>query len=607
MRKLLIAATWFALPLLSLSQKKTNQPLLADRFAGMDTAFERILRDWHAAGFAVAVVEKDKVVYAKGFGYKDYEKQVPVTPNTLFAIGSCTKAFTSAMIGLLQKAGKVELDKPVRTYLPELRFYNDAMNNSITLRDMMSHRTGLPRHDYSWYGFSSASRDSLMRRIQFMEPSLGIRERWQYNNFMFMLQGLVAEKITGKSWEDNIRESIFKPLGMTQSNFTIPDLEKNTDGSYGYGVKQDSILKKLDYYNINAMSPAGAINSNVMEMANWVTAWINGGKFKGKEVLPAGYVTEAMSSQMVVNAALPTREKPDVQFANYGFGWMLGSYKGHYRVEHGGNIDGFSASTCFFPSDSVGIVVLTNQNGSAITSIVRNLLADRMLKLPYFDWNSDVKRTSDKAKATAKEAGKTRISTRKFNTTPSHALKEYEGIYTHPGYGSFEVNYVHDSLFAKLGKDLLWLRHYHYDIFDPFDKDPKEGIDTTEKSELRLQFQMSEAGEINAVNLALEPTLPPLKFTRAPKPKEVTAEELQKYVGEYTLNGVSPKVYIKDNKTLYILVPGQPDYELVPIDKNKFGLKVISGYYIQFEVNEKGETTELTLIQPNGSFKAKKK
>ena len=440
-----------------------------------------------------------------------------------------------------------------------------------------------------------------------MEPSVGIREKWQYNNFMFLLQGMVSEKITGKTWEENISESIFKPLGMNNSNFSVKEMAKSADVAIGYGLKKDSIIHKLDYYNIDAMGPAGSINSNVLDMAKWVSTWINGGKYNSKEILPANYITEAMSSQMVIGAALPTKEKPDIQFANYGFGWMLGSYKGHYRVEHGGNIDGFSASTCFFPSDSIGIVVLSNQNGSSVPSVVRNLLADRLLKLPYFDWNTDLKRTTDKAKATAKELAKNKTSNRKTGTSPSHPLHAYEGLYNHPGYGNFEIAVSNDSLFAYLGKDILWLRHYHYDIFEPFDKDPKEGIDTSEKSDLHFQFQMNEAGDIDAINLPLEPTLTPLKFRKGAKPKSISSEELTKYIGDYELGGAVVKIYSKDNKTLFALVPGQPDYELVPVDKNKFALKVISGYYVQFDTNEKEEISGLTFLQPNGNFKAKKK
>jgi CubicO group peptidase (beta-lactamase class C family) len=608
MKKTLLAILFASLAFSSIAQKKPTKPVPEpDRFAGLDTAFERVLKDWHAAGFAVAVVEKNKVVYAKGFGYRDNEKKIPVTPTTLFAIGSCTKAFTSSMLGLLQKQGKVEFDKPVRTYLPDLKFFNDNMNNNILLRDLMCHRTGLPRHDYSWYGFPSTSRDSLMKRIQYMEPSFGIREKYQYNNFMFLLQGIIAEKITGKRWEENIRENIFKPLGMNQSNFSVSDMEKNSDASIGYGLKKDTIIKKLDYYNIDAMGPAGSINSNVMEMANWVTTWINGGKFNGKEILPAGYVTEAMSEQMVSGAGIPSKEKPDVQFSNYGFAWSLGSYKSHYRVEHGGNIDGFSASTCFFPTDSIGIIVLTNQNGSGVTGVVRNLIADRMLKLPYFDWNTDLKRTADKNKATAKEAEKTKTSNQKTGTTPTHALKEYEGMYNHPGYGSFDLSVSHDSLFAKMGKDILWLRHFHYDIFEPFGKDPVDGIDTADKSPLRFQFNMNEAGDITSVQAALEGTLPPLKFTKTAKAKPISKEELQKYVGDYDLKTVVAKVYIKDEKTLFVLIPGQPDYELIPVDKHKFGFKIMNGYFVQFDVDDKGESTALTFVQPNGNFKAPRK
>ncbi len=602
-----MAAALLAIAFTSIAQKKTKPTPQTDRFAGLDTAFERALKDWHAAGFAVAVIEKDKVVYAKGFGYRDNEKKIPVTPNTLFAIGSCTKAFTASMMGLLQKDGKLSLDKPVLTYLPTLRFYNDDMNSHILLRDLMCHRTGLPRHDYSWYGFTTTSRDSLLKRIQYMEPTYGVREKWQYNNFMFFLQGMVAEKITGKSWEENISENIFKPLGMSSSIFSVKEMAKSADASIGYGLKKDSIINKLDYYNIDAMGPAGSINSNVLDMAKWVTTWINGGKYNGKEIIPAAYVTEAMSSQMVIAGGVPSKEKPDIYFSNYGFGWMLGSYKGHYRVEHGGNIDGFSASTCFFPSDSIGIVVLSNQSGSSIPGVVRNLIADRLLKLPYFDWSTDLKRTADKAKATAKEAEKTKSSNRKPNTTPTHPLKDYEGFYNHPAYGTFEVSLVNDSLFAKIGKDLLWLRHYHYDIFEPFDKDPKDGIDTTDKSPLHFQFQMNEAGEINAVSLPLEATLPALKFSKTPKPKSITKEELVKYTGDYDLGGGVVKVYIKDEKTLFVLVPGQPDYELVPVDKNKFALKVAAGYYVQFDVSDDGVTTALSFLQPNGNFKATKK
>lgn len=589
----------------SFAQKKTVAK--ADPFAGLDTAFERVLKDRKAAGFAVAVVSKDKIIYAKGFGYRDYESKIPVTPTTQFAIGSCSKAFTSSLIGLLEKDNKLELDKPATSYLPELRFFNDNMNNMITVRDMMCHRTGLPRHDYSWYLFNTTSRDSLLRRIQYQEPTTALRQTWQYNNFMFLAQGMIAEKLTGKSWEENVKEKIFTPLGMINSNLSIHDLKKNKEAALGYTVHKDSVIKKIDYYDINAMGPAGSINSSVTEMGNWVMTWINGGKFNGKEILPANYVKEAISSQMVISAALPDKEIPDAHFSNYGFGWMLSSYRGHYRVEHGGNIDGFSASTSFFPSDSIGIIVLTNQNASAVTGIVRNMIADRILGIKPIDWNGRRNDADAKAKKAEQEAAKNVTSNKKVGTKPSHTQKDYAGVYTNPGYGEFEITNDNDSLIMHTQNGDLWLRHYHFDVFEALGIDKEDGIDTTQQENLKIQFQMTLAGEISSVLLGLQPGLKDIEFTRSTKAKEVAKDELKKYIGEYELQpGVNAKFYIKGEKTLYAFIEGQPEYELVPTDKNKFDLKIIKGYSVLFDENDKGEITAVSFIQPNGTLKAKK-
>jgi CubicO group peptidase (beta-lactamase class C family) len=592
---------FIALP--AFSQKKADDRSTA--LTGIDTLMERILKERKGAGFAVAVVDKNKIIYSKGFGYRDTEKKLPVTTNTQFAIGSCTKAFTSLLVGLLNKEGKLEYDNPVRDYLPEVKFFNADLNNLLTVRDLMCHRTGLPRHDYSWYLFNTDSRDSMVQRIQYQEPTEGIRQKWQYNNFMFLLQGMVAQKLSGKSWEDNIREKIFAPMGMSNSNVTIKELQKNADAALGYELYKDSILKKVDYYNINAMSPAGSINSSVNDMGKWAMMWLNGGKINGKEVFPEPYLKEAISSQMVIGAALPDKEKPDVYFANYGFGWFMASYRGHYRVEHGGNIDGFSASTCFFPSDSIGIIVLTNQGGSAITAIVRNSIADRLLKVKPLDWLGDRNRADAKAKE-AEERGDN--NSRQLGTKPSHEAKAYEGLYNHPGYGTMEVALQKDSLFGYTPGNKIWLRHHHYEVFQAFEVHKTDGIDTTQTEGLKIQFTMNQAGEINAALMTLEEGLKPMEFARKPRPKAITAAELKKYEGEFELSpGATAKIYIKGEKTLYAFVEGQPEYELVPTDKNKFILKALSGYSILFEENDKSEITGLSFIQPNGTFKAKKK
>jgi CubicO group peptidase (beta-lactamase class C family) len=601
--------SFLIIPLLFLSFGALSQKTKNDtdrRLAGLDAIFNKVLKDWHAAGFAVAVVEKNKIIYAKGFGYRDVEKQLAVTANTLFAIGSCTKAFTASLIGLLQKEGKVDLDKPATSFLPELKFYNNNLDNNVTPRDMLSHRTGLPRHDFSWYLFPTNSRDSLMHRIRYMEPSAPLREKWQYNNFMYLTLGVMDEKLTGNTWEKDVKEKFLDPLQMVNSNFTIKDLVANPDASLGYGLKKDSIIKRLDHYNIAAMSPAGAINSSVNEMSNWVITWINDGKFNGKQIIPSEFRQQAISSQSIMGGALPGKEKPGLYFSNYGFGWMLSSYNGHYRVEHGGNIDGFSASTSFFPSDSIGIIVLSNQDGSVVPSIIRNTIADRMLGLKFYDWNADMLKSKTKGNPGKDSAEKK--PAKKLNMPLTHSLKDYAGNYFEPGYGTLMITFKNDSLFSSSVNKIYWMHHNNYDVFDLFEKDKADGIDTTDlQSGIQFQFQLNTGGDIESLSIPLESTIKPIIFKKQLIAKNVSKESLQKYVGDYDLKGITVKFYLKNDQTLYAFVPGQPEYELVPVEKDKFAIKVLSGYFIQFDVDQNNKVTSTTFMQPNGNFQALKK
>jgi hypothetical protein len=423
---------------------------------------------------------------------------------------------------------------------------------------------------------------------------------------MFLTQGVIAERITGKSWEENIDLHFFQPLEMKTSSTVIDGLKTGKDASIGYEIKNDSIIKKMEYYDIASMGPAGSINSNVTEMSNWVMTWINGGKFKGKQILPESYVSEAMSSQMVMSGGVPDKEFPDLHMSSYGYGWMMSSYKGHYRVEHGGNIDGFSANVSFFPSDSIGIIVLANQNGSVIPSLARNIISDRVLKETRTDWNKTYKERSDKAKAAEKEALATKTSSQKTGTKPSHLLVEYTGDYSNPGYGTLEIIFKNDSLFAKAGKNNMWLKHHHYDIFSPYPV--VEGkVDTVGGFGLQFNFRTNDSGEISSFVSKLEPAVDHLEFKRTPKGVIMDKAELEKYVGDYELPGIVAKVYIKGENTLYLLVPGQPEYELLPLEKHKFALKILDGFKLEFVEGESGNIAEVLFVQPNGTFKAKRK
>ena len=574
---------------------------LDKRLKGLDSELEKVLKKLEEPGFSVAIVENDQILYSKGFGYRDYENKIKVDSNTLFAIGSATKSFTSSLLGVLREDEKLDFEDSPIDYINELRFYNSQMNDVISIRDMMSHRTGLPRHDASWYFFPTFSKDSLVSRVKHHKPFTSVRNQWWYNNFMFMLQGVVAERITNKTWSENIKEMIFDPLGMTRSNTSIAELENSENAAFGYS--QD--FKKMDYYKIAGMGPAGSINSSVNEMSKWLITWINKGEYKGRKILPPNYTEEAISSQSVVVANLPDEDNPGLHLTNYGYGWFLSSYKGHYRVEHGGNIDGFSTSAAFYPSDKVGIIVLSNQNASNTPSIVRNIISDRMLDVKKTDW---LKYHFDKLKEAEliqKELDKNEDSDKIKGTNPSRSINEYEGEYTNLGYGTFDVSMKNDSLFMKIPNKTFWLSHHHYDTFLPYEL--KNGkVNLEDESVIFITFSADQLGEIKKLSTGLEPAIEePIYFDRKIKTIEIETSELDKYVGDFKFMKNMCKTYLKDD-VLYVFIAGQPEHKLNPIGKHLFSFEKLEGYKVKFDVSKNEKVTHISFIQPNGTFRYKK-
>jgi len=585
--------------LIAFSTFARAQPLQPDpRLAGIDSLLEKLLDDYHVAGFSVAVVHKDSVVYAKGFGYRDYEKRLPATPHTLYAIGSSTKAFTAALLGTLFD-DSLSLDDKAGEYLPALRF-KDGRESQVTVRDLMTHRTGLSRYDFSWYVFNSDARDSLLRRVQYMEPNEEVRAKWQYNNFMYLAQGMIAERMTGKTWEENIRQRFLVPLGMRRSNFDVNEMASDADASLGYVVSDKDSIEKVPYFEIRGMGPAGSINSSVLEMANWLKLWINGGEFGGKALIPRTYVREAASSQMVMGDGLPGKYS-DVHISNYGLGWMIASYRGHYRVEHGGNIDGFSASTGFFPTDSLGIVVLTNQNSSPVPNVVRNFIADRMLGLPFVNWNTQISNGSEEA--TTPDTAQQEDVARMRGTRPSHVLADYTGSYQNPAYGTFTLRLRNDTLLTAIGKQRVWLRHYHYDVFDlkGFEED---GRPDTADGGMKINIRIGVDGQVEGAVIPMDPSLDPVEFKRQPLVQHLSEAQMQAYAGFYELAGLRVHITVKDG-VLFMDVPGQTNYETIAQGGHYFKLKVLNGFAIRFEMDEtQSKALALYAIQPNGTFKA---
>ena len=217
------------------SEKAASAAMAKPNLGDFDDFVNQAIKDWKVPGAAVAVVQGDKVILLKGYGYRDLEKQLPVTPNTLFAIGSITKSFTVSTMGMEMDEGKVDWDKPVRDYLPAFKMYDPVLTEQMMIRDLITHRSGLPRHDMVWYS-SDFSREDIIRRLQFLEPNKPLRSTFQYNNLMFMTAGYIAGLLNGKSWEDTVRERIFTPLGMNGTNFSLKDTQNSPD--FAHAISQ---------------------------------------------------------------------------------------------------------------------------------------------------------------------------------------------------------------------------------------------------------------------------------------------------------------------------------------------------------------------------------
>ncbi len=320
---------------------------------------------WNTPGISVAIVMNDSVLMAEGFGYRNLEDSLPVTSKTLFAIGSCTKAFTTAAMGILVDEGKLDWEAKVTEYLPAFQLHEDYATDHMNLIDLVTHRSGLPRHDALWYG-SSLTREELFKRLKYLEFSEEFRTEFQYNNLMFMTAGLLVGHVAGTTWEDFVKKRILDRLGMINSNFSVNISQQADDYALPYIEKKDSITL-TDFRNIDAMGPAGSINSNAEDMARWLKLQLNGGEVNGNEIISSTNIDLMHSPQIIMKGKTAN---PEILFSAYGLGWGMESYRGHYLVQHGGGIDGFTAMVTLLPQDDIGIVVLANKSGDMLTNIL---------------------------------------------------------------------------------------------------------------------------------------------------------------------------------------------------------------------------------------------
>jgi len=482
-------------------------------FNGFDGFVEQVMKDWKVPGLAVAVVKDGKVIYAKGFGYRDVKKGLKVTPDTLFAIGSCSKAFTATAMAILADEGKLDWDKPVRNYLPDLMLHDGYATEHIRPRDLVTHQSGLPRHDMVWYG-SPLSRKEIFERLRYLEPSQPLHAKFQYNNMMFMTAGVLVERISGATWEDFVRKKILDPLEMKTSNFSVNDSRKAADFSLPYGEVKDEI-KEIPFRNIDAIGPAGSINSSVNEMSRWLLMQLGKGKFNGRQIVSEKGLAETHMPQIVAGGDLKYDES---FYSSYAMGWAVTSYRGHPALSHGGGIDGFTSQVRFLPKDQLGVVVLTNSSSPASGLIAANAV-DRTLGLSEAPWAQRAKDDAAKAREAQAKAKSEDEAKRKKDATPTHALRDYTGKFDHPAYQTLGITQEGEQLKVDLHGLTGALKHYHYDIFQVTD-DADALVGT------KVTFLMNRAGEIDRVAITLEPNVKEIIFTRRKEnARDVTSNE----------------------------------------------------------------------------------
>jgi CubicO group peptidase (beta-lactamase class C family) len=566
---------------------------LKEKLDRLRIVVDSLRKVWKVPGVGLGVIKDDKIILNEGFGMRSFKDSLPVTSQTLFAIGSSTKAFTATAVGMLVDDGKLEWDKPVRQYLPTFKMYDDFASQRMTITDLLSHRSGLPRHDFMWYN-STFSRKDIFDRLQYLEPNKDFRTDWQYQNIMFMTAGYLLEQVSGGTWESFVKSRIFEPLGMKTSNFSVDESQKTPDFAFPYREVKDTV-KLIPFRNITTAGPAGSINSSVNEMLEWVRLQLNDGKVGEKQVISAATIANIHAPHMAMQQS---QQYTEVLSNSYALGWFTKVYRGHQMVEHGGNIDGFSANVAFLPNDKIGLVVLTNLDGTPLPGLIRNYVTDIMLGFEPIDWSTRIKSNADLAK-TAQEKGEKDVTDRKPNTKPSHPLTDYVGEFENPGYGVLAIKLNGKSLDAVYNRITAKLEHWHYDVF-------RAHSEELEDLKLFANFSTNNAGDIDRVSLPLEPNAKEIVFVRTPPSNLRDPQFLKNFVGEYTIETQVSTISLKGDSALTLYVPGQPVYDLLPYKGTEFTLRGLTGFSVVFTVDKSGVATEAVFHQPNGIFVAKR-
>ncbi|HKB79891.1 MAG TPA: serine hydrolase [Thermoanaerobaculia bacterium] len=439
---------------------------------------------WKFPGVAIAIVQNDKVVYLEGFG---------VTPDTLFEIASDTKAFTATAMAMLVDEKKLDWDDPVHNSVEYFHLDDPCADSMVTIRDILSHRTGLARHDELW-DYTDWSREQVIRAIGKVPLTKSFRSAYQYQNIMFALAGEVVASASKMSWHDFIRTRIFEPLGMTESRSTMAEWNASPHTT---GYRWDAAAGRMvvqpmrDYENI---APAGTVMSSARDMAQWLRFQLAGGVIDGKRLVSAEALNETHMPQTIIRLeGLGKEAAPQTNLEAYGMGWVVQDYRGQLLVSHAGGLNGFRSQVALLPGQNAGVVVLANAGRGFGVVALRNLILDQILGAPRFDWNArllDLDQRGDRMEAEAKAK---RDATRHAETRPSRELEAYTGTYSDAAYGAATVSLESGALVLHWNRLNVPLTHFQYDTFEMIV--PEEGLDEL------VQFQLGTDGNVQTMTL----------------------------------------------------------------------------------------------------------
>jgi CubicO group peptidase (beta-lactamase class C family) len=459
-RTFILVLLLFIFPALGLSQSHDEKLKEIDDYATV------VMNTWKGPGMAIAIVKDNKVVSAKGYGVRELGKPDKVDENTVFAIASNSKAFTTASLAMLVDEKKLNWDDKVSKYLPDFQMYDPWVTSELTIRDLVTHRVGLDTFsgDLLWYETTYLA-DEILRRTRYLPRVSSFRTRYGYQNLMFIAAGKVIEKVSGKSWCDFVTERILKPLDMKRTTCSVNNLPDNAAWPHN---ASGGTLRRLHRGNVDGAYAAAALNSSVADLSKWVRTQLGGGKFDGKQIFSEAQGWQMHQPYLAQQVSLQgSRNNPTTHFSGVASGWFVSDYMGRKIINHSGGLDGMLSYTVLIPEENVGYVILTN-NESPSFAIMMNKIRDVMLGAPKRDYNAEAIERDKNIKANEAAEARKIDDARAANTRPTLPVSSYAGTYTSQLYGDVVIADENGKLvmrFAPSPNFVADLEHWHYDTF----------------------------------------------------------------------------------------------------------------------------------------------